>query len=488
MSGTIRRTWALTLLAVLFYLSSTPSFAALDEEISKEDLLLANKSFTGDYDEMVKRNLIRILVPYNRLFFFFIGAQEKGISYEIGVQFEDFINKKLKSQTIKVKVIFVPTPREKLISQLKEGFGDIAIGNLTITDERAKLIDFSAPFARDVNEILVSHKSHTPISSQQQLSGLEIHVRKSSSYYESLQNLNGLFSSIEKKPIKIVAAHENLEDSDLLEMVNANIIPAIIIDEHKANLWEQVFKDIRLHKEAKANRGGRIAWAIRKNNPKLKQVINEFTKHAKQGSLLGNVIINRYLKDAKYITNSTQDAELKRFQKTIKYFKKYGQEYDFDHLLLTALAFQESKLNQSLKSNAGAVGIMQVLPSTAKDKNVGISSIEKIDPNIHAGTKYLRFLADRYFPPEKGLDPLNRAFFTFASYNAGPAKVTKLRKEAEKMGLNPNIWFNNVEVVAAKRIGRETVQYVSNILKYYVSYTLLSEKLEAPETDPEITK
>jgi membrane-bound lytic murein transglycosylase MltF len=120
---------------------------------------------------------------------------------------------------------------------------------------------------------------------------------------------------------------------------------------------------------------------------------------------------------------------------------------------------------------------MQMLPSTARDKNVGIPNIEKMDPNIHAGAKYLRFLADRYFPVENGMDAFNSAFFTFAAYNAGPARITKLRNEAEKKGLDPNIWFNNVEIIAAKRIGRETVQYVSNILKYYVAYKFLEEKL-----------
>ncbi len=119
------------------------------------------------------------------------------------------------------------------------------------------------------------------------------------------------------------------------------------------------------------------------------------------------------------------------------------------------------------------------MPTTARDKNVNIPDIEKLEPNIHAGTKYLKFMTNRYFGEVSGIDPFNRAFFSFASYNAGPAKVARMRKKAKEMGLDPNVWFNNVEVVAAKVIGRETVQYVSNILKYYVAYKLLSEKITA---------
>jgi len=132
-------------------------------------------------------------------------------------------------------------------------------------------------------------------------------------------------------------------------------------------------------------------------------------------------------------------------------------------------------LNQSAKSHVGAVGVMQILPSTAKDKNVNIKNIQEIQNNIHAGTKYLRFMIYRYFNDDS-IDRLNKGLLAFASYNAGPARVAKLRKEAEKMGLDPNVWFRNVEIVAAKRIGRETVQYVSNIYKYYVVYSLLAEE------------
>jgi len=471
---------SLCLISVLFFLFLSPgtSFTAFRSDITVDELQGKIASRKDDFDEMVKNKSIRILMPYNKTFFFFDGAQAKGLSYEAAMLFEKFVNKKQKSKTIKIRVIVIPTSRDKLLSRLQAGYGDIAIGNLTVTDERRKIVDFSDPFLKNVSEILVTDKKTPTITTPFDLAGKKIHVRKSSSYYESLQNLNQLLTSVGKPAVKIVTANEHLEDADLLEMVNADLIPAIIIDSHKGYFWKQIFTNIKLHEKAAVNSGGQIAWAFRKNSPKLAVVINNFVKTHKKGTLTGNIGFNRYLKDSKYIRNSTQGKELKKFQTTVKLFKKYGKQYDFDHLMLAALGYQESRLNQSVKSHAGAIGVMQMLPSTARDKNVGIPDIKKIEPNIQAGAKYLRFMADRYFPVKDGLDSLNSAFFTFAAYNAGPARVAKLRSEAKKKGLDPNVWFNNVELIAAKRIGRETVQYVSNILKYYIAYKFLEEKME----------
>lgn len=466
------------LVLFLLFLFPAAGFSAFSSDLSVDEIESEIRSRTGDFDEMIENRVIRILMPHNKTFFFFDGAQPKGLSYETAMLFEKFINKKQKSKTVKIRVLVIPTSRDRLFSQLQAGFGDISIGNLTPTDKRREIVDFSDPLMKDVSEILVTGKNSPTVKTHLDLAGKEIHVRKSSSYHESLQNLNQLLSSVGKPAVKIVPANEYLEDADLLEMVNADLIPAIIIDSHKGRFWKKIFKNIKLHENAAVRHNGKIAWAYRKNSPKLRAVINEFVKANKQGTLTGNMGLNRYLKDTGYIVNSSQGKEFEKFRNTLNFFKKYGKQYDFDHLMLAALGYQESRLDQSVKSHVGAIGVMQMMPSTARDKNVGIPDIKKIEPNIEAGTKYLRFIADRYFPVENGLDSTNRAFFTFAAYNAGPARIAKLRAEAEKKGLDPNVWFNNVELIAAKRIGRETVQYVSNILKYYIAYKFLEEKLE----------
>lgn len=456
---------------------SIPSSAiAIDGDVlNAEALLTLNEKQTYDFDGMQKRRLIRVLVPFSKTFYFFDGAEPKGISYENSRHFEKFLNTKYKTKNLKIHVLVIPTPRDQLIPNIKEGLGDIAIGNLTITDERLQHIDFASPLLTGIDEVLVSRPSMS-VKDVFDLAGKTIHVRKSSSYYNSLIRLNNLLESTEKEPVNIVLAEELLEDEDLLEMVNAGIIPAIIIDSHKANFWKKIFPAIKVHTDIKIHSGGSIAWAIRKDSPLLKAEIDAYVKNNKKGTLTGNVIFNRYLKNTSYITNSMNSEHQQRFQNLVNFFETYGDKYNFDHLMLAALAYQESRLDQSVRSHVGAVGVMQILPSTANDKNVAIKGIDKVEPNIHAGTKYLRFMADRYFAENKDMDTLNRALFAFASYNAGPSKISRLRKEAAKQGLDPNKWFHNVEIIAAKRIGRETVQYVSNIFKYYVAYKMIAER------------
>ena len=143
---------------------------------------------------------------------------------------------------------------------------------------------------------------------------------------------------------------------------------------------------------------------------------------------------------------------------------------------MAAQGYQESGLDQNKKSPVGAIGVMQVMPATGKEMKVG--DIRKLDANVHAGVKYVRFMIDHYYADEP-MSEVNKGLFTFASYNAGPARINQLRERAAKRGLDPNKWFNNVEILAAESIGRETVQYVSNIYKYYLAYKMLTEREQA---------
>ncbi len=443
---------------------------------SEESKKTFKKQWKGDFDEMRNKRKIRVLAPYSKTFYYLDGAKQKGLIYDIMVQFEKYLREELKTKHLNVKIVIIPTPRDKLLSDLVAGYGDLAIGNLTITDARKKLVDFSTPINSTVDEILITGADEPAPKNIFDLAGRTIFTRKSSSYYESLLALNTNLKQFKKKPFNIVAADEYLEDEDLLEMVNAGLIPAIVMDSHKAELWAKVYKKVKFHPDVKIRSEGKIAWAFRKNSPKLAKQVNAFLQQNRQGTLFYNMIFNRYLGDAGYLKNNTSKEERKKFEQTVDLFEKYGEQYDFDFLLLMAMAYQESGLDQSRRSKAGAVGIMQILPSTAADPNVAIKNINRLENNIHAGTKYLDFMINRYFENEK-MDLLNKGLFAIASYNAGPAKVARLRREAEDEGLDPNVWFNNVEVIAAKRIGRETVQYVSNIYKYYIAYKLIDRKL-----------
>ncbi len=266
----------------------------------------------------------------------------------------------------------------------------------------------------------------------------------------------------------------NLVAEDILDLVNADILKITVSEEHTAEAWAGVLKDIVVRKDLAINTGGQIGWAVRKNNPELLASLDAYMKENKKGSLLGNILFKRYFKDSKWITNPLEKEEQERFDRLVSIFKRYGKMYGFDALALAAQGYQESQLNQKKRSPQGAIGVMQVLPSTASDKWVDVDNIELVANNIHAGAKYLDFLRERYFDSPE-IEEAARINFAWAAYNAGPAKINEMRKIAKERGYDPNRWFSNVEAVAAEKIGQETVQYVININKYYVAYRLLAD-------------
>ncbi|WP_340115896.1 lytic transglycosylase F [Pelagibius sp. 7325] len=440
--------------------------------------LPALKPWTGDLDEMVERRVIRMLVPYSKTFYFLDGATQRGITYEFSRAFEEQLNKKLKTKALRVEVAIIPTPFDRLISGVAEGYGDIAAGNLTITEGRLGAVDFTDPLYSDVSEVVVTPKSAAAIATEADLAGREISVRPSSSYHESLLALNERLKAAGQKPAVIVEANELLDDEDLLEMVNGEMIPAVVVDRHQVDFWTGVLDNLQIHEAVPLRQGGQIAWAIRKDSPQLAAALNDFVKTSKKGTQLGNILIKRYFGSTKWVGKALSEDGLDRFHDTAPVFQQYAETYDFDWLLLIAQAYQESGLDQSVKSKAGAVGIMQVLPATAADPSVGIKDISTIENNVHAGTKYMRFMLDNYIHPDE-LDALNRGLFALASYNAGPNRIAKLREKAAAQGYDPNRWFHNVEYVVAKDVGREPVRYVSNIFKYYIAYQGSMQSLAA---------
>ncbi|MBK8489704.1 MAG: lytic transglycosylase F [Saprospirales bacterium] len=446
-------------------LPNTHPFNPMDEVIG------LSEKWTGDLDGMIERRRIRALVPYSQSVYYIDGPNRRGIAYESMVYFEEELNRQLgnKMKGYYTRVVFIPVTRDKLLPALLEGYGDIIPANLMVTDQRKGQVDFSIATLSGAREVVVSGPAADPLDSFDDLCGKTVYIRASSSFYEHIQHLNDSLRQVGKTPIHIKIAEEHFEDEEILEMVNAGLIPLTVVDEHLANLWSQILDSIHIHSDLPIHSGGELAWAMRKNSPQLKETVNAFIKKNGKGTELGNIIFNRYLKSSKYVTNALTKEELERFRACRDYFIEYGEEYQLDWLMLAAQGFQESRLNQKLRSQAGAIGVMQIKPSTANDPNVNIPNVQQMGDNIHAGTKYLRFLIDRYFV-SPGIDSLNAGLFGIAAYNAGPARIAQLRKKAEAAGLNPDVWFDNVELIAAREIGRETVQYVSNIYKYYTSY------------------
>jgi membrane-bound lytic murein transglycosylase MltF len=444
-------------------------FDALPEGLQKT----LDQPFTGDLDAMIKRRVIRAAVTFNRTHYFIDQGRERGLTYESLKRFEEDLNAELKTGNLKVHVVMLPMSREQLYPALASGKADMVAAMVTVTPEREKLVAFSIPTRTNVSQVVVTGPGAPPIAMLDDLSGQDVFVRKGGIYEESITALNKQLQASGKPPVTITIAPDALEDDDVLEMVNAGLAPITVVDDYLANFWSKVFTDIEVHSAVTLRSGGALAVAFRKDNPKLRDAVNAWIKQHGKGDGFRNVLERRYLENVKFAKNAGAESEYRKLQAVIEIFRKYGAQYDVDYLLMAAQGYQESTLDQNVKSPVGAIGVMQVMPPTGKELNVG--DITEIDANIHAGVKYMRFMIDRYYAKEP-MDNLNKALMTFASYNAGPGRVRQLRREARERGLDPNVWFGNVERVASERIGRETVTYVSNIFKYYVAYRLLADQ------------
>jgi membrane-bound lytic murein transglycosylase MltF len=431
--------------------------------------------WAGDLDGMVERRYIRALVTYNRSYYFYDEGEARGISYEALKEFEKFLNRKLGTGNRQVGVLFIPVPRGNLLQALADGRGDIAASNIAIMPEGRELVDYSDPVRENVSNVVATGPNAPVLTVLDDLGGKEVFVRKRSRYWLLLTRLNEELKQAGKPAVILKAADEDLEDEDILEMVNAGIVGITVVDSLVGELWTKVFDRVTLHPALTLAPNVDIGWAFRKNSPQLAAAVNEFVKEHKVGTAFGNTLLRKYFQSTKWIINSTSEEELKKFRETVEYFKKYSDQYGFDWLMVAAQGYQESRLDQSARSAAGAVGVMQIKPSTAADKSVNIPDVEKVESNVHAGVKYMRFMVDKYFN-DPAIDRINRGLFAFASYNAGPNRVAQLRRQAAQEGLDPNKWLNNVELVADREIGRETVTYVSNIYKYYVAFKLVLER------------
>ena len=431
-----------------------------------------NEQYTDDLNKLKERRILRALVVPSRTDFYIKNGKISGLVVKLLDNYEKSLNKGIKREDEKLRIVYVPVDFDQLISHLLAGKGDIAAGFLTITDERNKIVDFASGHTKSINELIITNKqSDASVVNLEDLAGKEVYVLKGSSYFEHLKRLNKKLED----PIKIIEAQQYLSSEDILEMLNSAIINFTVVDDFKANLWAKVLPNIIVRDDLILNKAASIGWGIRKNNPELKQDLEMFANKVKKGTLLGNILFNQYYGRDQKLGNLKSRKEREKFSNYIGLFKKYADQYELNHYKLIAQAYQESRLNQHLVSPRGAVGIMQLLPSTAADKNVAVSDITVLENNIHAGTKYMNFIRMRYFD-SPDISPEDQMFFSWAAYNAGPANVQKMRNLADKMGLDNNVWFNNVEIAAGRLIGTETVRYVANIHKYYSTYLLLDQK------------
>jgi membrane-bound lytic murein transglycosylase MltF len=427
----------------------------------------------GDFDRMFERRVIRVAAPYSRSLYYSDKGRERGLAGQLVRDFERYVNAKYKKKLGRrpLTVYLFPVTRDQLLPDVASGLADIAVGNLTVTEDRLNVADMVAPdVAPRIQEILVTGPTSPDFPDIEALSGATVHVRRASSYYESLSALNERLRRGERASVNIVLVPDSLEDEDMMEMLNAGLLQAIVVDDWKARLWAPVLPKLKLRTDIVFRDGGRPGWAIRKDSPLLAAELNDFFVNWVKKNGVITYRLQQDLKRVKQIEDPTGGGERARFDQMLTLFERYGARYHFDPLMLIAQGYQESQLNQGARSQVGALGVMQLMPATGASMKVG--DITQLESNIHAGTKYMNTLMTRYFADAQ-FSEMDRTLIAFASYNCGPGNVAKARGEAQKRGLDPNVWFNNLEIVIAHRIGIETTKNVRNVYKYYAPYKMI---------------
>jgi membrane-bound lytic murein transglycosylase MltF len=452
-------------------LSNEPPVNTFEHPALQEQLV--HEKWHGDLDRIVNRRILRVLVAPNKLGFYFDGSEIHGALYEFCREFERFLNHKLQTGNLATHLVFIPVGRDNLLPKLAEGYGDLVATMMVTSSQPQYAVDFTDPLYDDARAVIVSGPGEQ-LSRLEDLSGRAVYYFNNTIPYENMRRLSEDLQRGGKPPINLTTAAPDLQVEDLLEMVNAGLVPMTVAEDKVAQYWAKVLPNLKIQTHIVVA-DSPLAWAVQQNTPQLKSVVNEFIRDHKVGTLYGNTVTAKYLSRIEWVKDAVAGKDLARFEEMVRLFRTYGNKYHFPYLLLAAQGYQESGLNPRLRSKAGAVGVMQIKPSTAAADPIDITGIEKTDRNIEAGAKYLRYMVSHYYANEP-MDQITKGLFALASYNAGPNRIERLRPLAAAEGYDPNLWFNNVEFIAARQIGAETPNYVSNIYKYYLAYKMTTEQ------------
>jgi len=459
-------------------ISLSEEFCKLDDAYDQRvlrtvvpQLSRVSKLHRKDLPEMLRRRTIRVLTTYAPSTYFITRGSGAGFEYRLLKDYERYLNRTPRYGTLPIVLEFIPIPENLLLPSLKAGIGDIVAAGIRRTPERAREVDFTIPYLQSVSEVLVSNTLAQPIHGIADLSGRRIYIQPGWRSSKTLRRINARLLVQNLDPLELVETDGILNSEDILSLINEGILDLSIVESHIAHIWAQTLPNLTIHEFPHVSEHTPIAWMVRKQNPELKASLNRFLLKRRRGSHFGNIYYRQYFKQTRWINNPLAPTDQGKFSRYVPLFRKYGAQYGFDWMLLAAIAYQESDMSHNRRSHAGAVGLMQVLPSTSSDINVDIANIADPENNVHAGAKYLALLRDVYFA-DPDLDPRDRIRFVLAAYNAGPIRIQQCQRLAKKLGYDPNRWFQNTEIAAMRLIGSETVRYVSNIKKYYLAYSL----------------
>ncbi len=464
--GNIRKS-AFLFATILFVVLSSVTMLPDTGSANGTDII-EDAGWLGDLDVMKEKGAIRVLVPVSNPFFLVDGFHKYGLTVDRMKEFEQFVNKEMKTGVF-LRIILIPVSRSVMFDRLLNGYGDLLAANLTITPERQQLVDFADPVAKDINEIVVAATDAPALSSLEDLSGKVVSVRKQSSYYEHLLQVNDTFREKGLPPISVDFISDDLDDGIVLAMIDEGLLEYTVMDQWKPGFWKEKYPACVSYPDIQVSTNGQIAWAIRKESPLLKDLLNRFVTFVQENVSVDTVKLHELVdKDLLKFTNLNPELWAK-FRNNYPLFQEMGEKYNVDAKWLAALAYGSSEFNQEKIGRNGELGMMQLAPFIARLPEIDIVDINLLRNNVEAAAKYLRYLLDSYFNgPE--MTERDRYLFAVAAYHIGPEKIKTYRWISEQSGHDANKWLNEVVVEVSRRMGRETARFVSVVGGAVIAY------------------
>ncbi len=438
--------------------------------------------YTYDFDKLAETGTLRILVVYDGVNYYFVDGHEDGFAVAMGRKLQAYINDhhvRKPAGVGGIDIQYIPVRSDQIFSMLQKGVGDVAAGFIMPTQRLQNEVSFTDPFMTDLQELVVTRKNAPRIRGIRDLSGMSLYVRRSSKSYETLRALNLAFRTMNWAPVNIVIVQETMQDAEIIQRVQDNEIAATVVSSAQALLWEHVFPGVNFHREFPLSSGNELCWAVRNYNFHLLNILNKFVSLYSQETKAGKAVISSYFRPlansaathSKKQSLSTMGMKFEDFQRFKTVFQKHAELQGLDWRMLMSQAYQESTFNPNARSPKGPVGLFQVSPTMARNFLVeSTDELTTVEGNVKAATKYLRYIIDNYLKGNFYLSAQDRMAFALASYNAGPGRIKYYRTLAERAGLDPNIWFGNVEKIVAEKGLTETVNYVSSIMKRYRAF------------------